>query len=165
MTLNIAPSIEVPADAWVDWDAVNQKFITAGEKFTPRPQTAKYQESPSTYPADLWTTVKWHDGSPITMGDFVMGMIMTFDHRQAGKRHLRCRSGETLAAFMAHFKGVKIVSTDPLVIETYDDLYSLDAENDGRRPGGRTTLTARAPGTTLAIGVRAEADRQAGFLG
>ena len=29
---------------------------------------------------------------------------------------------------MSHFKGVKIVSTDPLVIETYDDLYYLDAE-------------------------------------
>jgi peptide/nickel transport system substrate-binding protein len=31
-------------------------------------------------------------------------------------------------SFMAAFRGVKIVSTDPLVIETYSDYYQLDAE-------------------------------------
>jgi peptide/nickel transport system substrate-binding protein len=31
-------------------------------------------------------------------------------------------------AFLSHFKGVKIVSTDPLTIETYDDTFQLDAE-------------------------------------
>jgi peptide/nickel transport system substrate-binding protein len=30
--------------------------------------------------------------------------------------------------FKSHFKGVKIISTDPLVIETYDDTVALDAE-------------------------------------
>ena len=46
----------------------------------PRPPTPRYVV---TYPADLWTTVKWHDGSPITMGDFIMGMILTFDRGKA----------------------------------------------------------------------------------
>ena len=31
-------------------------------------------------------------------------------------------------AYMSHFKGVKITSVDPLVIETYDDLFYTDAE-------------------------------------
>jgi peptide/nickel transport system substrate-binding protein len=31
-------------------------------------------------------------------------------------------------SFMSHFKGVRITSTDPLTIETYDDSYALDAE-------------------------------------
>ena len=31
--LKFAPEIKVPSDAWVDWDAKNQKFITAAEKF------------------------------------------------------------------------------------------------------------------------------------
>ena len=30
----------------------------------------------------------------------------------------------------AHLKGICITSTDPLTIETYDDLYALDAENN-----------------------------------
>ncbi len=42
--------------------------------------------------------------------------------------------------FKSHFKGVKIVSTDPLVIETYDDTVALDAEVqvgniNGSQPG------------------------------
>jgi peptide/nickel transport system substrate-binding protein len=128
LTLTTAPvgSIEVPADAWVDWDAVNQKFITAGEFYTTT-ATAKSKRV-VTYPADLWTTVKWHDGSLITMGDFIMAMIMTWDTGKPDSLLFDAAQEETLAAFMAHFKGVKIVSTDPLVIETYDDTYYLDAE-------------------------------------
>jgi peptide/nickel transport system substrate-binding protein len=35
-----------------------------------------------------------------------------------------------VSAYLSHFKGVRIVSTDPLVIETYDDgISQLDAEN------------------------------------
>ena len=34
VTLTTAPSIEVPRNAWVDWDAKTQMFITAGEKYT-----------------------------------------------------------------------------------------------------------------------------------
>jgi hypothetical protein len=28
-TLNFVPSIDVPRDAWIDWDAVGERFITA----------------------------------------------------------------------------------------------------------------------------------------
>ena len=31
-------------------------------------------------------------------------------------------------SIMSYFKGVKIVSTDPLIIETYVDTFDLDAE-------------------------------------
>jgi peptide/nickel transport system substrate-binding protein len=126
VTLNTAASIDVPGDAWADWDPVNQKFITASEAYT-QPQTAM-MKSVVYYPADLWTTVKWHDGSPISMGDFVMGMIMTFERGKKDSTIYDAAAAENLAAFQAHFKAVKIVSTDPLVIETYDDLYYLDAE-------------------------------------
>ena len=123
MTCQFAPSIEVPGDAWVDWDATNQKFITAAEAYTDT-QTANVKVT-VTYPADLFETVKWHDGSPLTMGDFVMGMIMTFDPGKPKSAIYDEALGETLNAFMSHFKGVKIVSTDPLVIETYDDLFPV----------------------------------------
>ncbi len=71
------PAIDVPDDAWVDWDAVNQIFITAAEAYTST-QTANVKIT-VTYPADLFETITWHDGSPLTVGDFVMSMILTFD--------------------------------------------------------------------------------------
>ena len=75
--LSFAPKIEVPSDAWVDWDPVAQTFITAGEKFT-QTQTAK-TKCTVYYPADLYKTVKWHDGSNFSAADVVMNMIITFD--------------------------------------------------------------------------------------
>jgi len=32
-----------------------------------------------TYPSDLWKTMKWHDGSPMSMGDFMLAMILNWD--------------------------------------------------------------------------------------
>jgi peptide/nickel transport system substrate-binding protein len=59
----------------------------------------------------------------------MMGMIMTFDRGKPESPVYDAAAAETLAAFQDHFKAVKIISTDPLVIETYDDLWYLDAES------------------------------------
>lgn len=118
--------IPVPADAWVDWDPVNQKFITAGEKF-PEGLTTKTKATVY-YPSSLWQT-KWHDGSTISMGDFILHMILNFDIGKPESKIYDEAYVPQLEAYMAHFKGVKIVSTDPLVIESYDDLWVTDAEN------------------------------------
>jgi peptide/nickel transport system substrate-binding protein len=126
LTLNTAASIEVPTDAIADWDAVNQKWLTVGEVYT-QPLTVKSKEV-TYYPADLWTTVKWHDGSPFTMGDIMMGLIMTWDTGKPESAIYDPALGETLTAFMDHFKAFRIVSTDPLVIENYDNQIYLDAE-------------------------------------
>jgi peptide/nickel transport system substrate-binding protein len=71
--LKFESQIQVPADTWIDWDASNQKFITVGEKFpeglTTNSRTVVY------YPEDLYETVSWHDGSPISAADFVMNII------------------------------------------------------------------------------------------
>jgi len=128
VNLSFEDTITVPADAWVDWDAVNQMFITAGEKF-PDGLTAK-TKSVVYYPADLFTTVKWHDGSYVSVADFVMGMIMTFDRAKEEAAIYDADYVGSFEAFLSHFKGVQIVSTDPLVIATYDDNYYADAELD-----------------------------------
>jgi peptide/nickel transport system substrate-binding protein len=65
-----------PEDAWVDWDATEQKVITAAEKF---PEAPLQCQERCHLPADLFDTVKWHDGSPISVGDFVMAMIQGLD--------------------------------------------------------------------------------------
>jgi len=128
VNLSFEDTITVPADAWVDWDAANQVFITAGEKF-PDGLTAK-TKSVVYYPADLYTTVKWHDGSPISVADFVMSMIMTFDRSKEESAIYDADTVGNFEAFLSHFKGVQIVSTDPLVIATYDDNFFADAELD-----------------------------------
>jgi peptide/nickel transport system substrate-binding protein len=81
-----------------------------------------------TYPADLFDTVQWHDGSPLSVGDFVMGMIMTFDPGKAESGLYDESYAANLAAFQGSFRGVQIESTDPLVISSYTDFYALDAE-------------------------------------
>ncbi len=160
VTLDFAGEIAVPEDAWVDWDAANQRFITAGEKF---PDGATAQSMSTVfYPADLFDTITWHDGSPISIGDFVMGMILTLDLGKAESPYFDAAQAPALEAFLQAFKGVRIVSTDPLTIETYTDAYQLDAETNV------TTwwplyAQGEAPWHTLALGLRAEAAEEAAF--
>lgn len=128
VNLTFEDTITVPADAWVDWDAETQMFITAGEKF-PEGLTAK-TKSVVYYPADLYTTVKWHDGSYISAADFVMNMIMTFDRSKEASAIYDEDTVGNFEAFLSYFKGVQIVSTDPLTIATWGDNYFADAELD-----------------------------------
>ncbi|HVN54932.1 MAG TPA: ABC transporter substrate-binding protein [Anaerolineaceae bacterium] len=131
ITLNFQKEIAVPDDAWVDWDAKAQKFITAAEKAQANPKWAKTAKTKSTvtYIPDLWKTT-WHDGSNLSPADFVFFMIMTFDPGKKDSKIYDESLGATLDTFVSHFKGVKITSTDPLTIETYDDQFQLDAENN-----------------------------------
>jgi len=76
----------------------------------------------------MYTTVKWHDGSAISAADFVMAMIMQFDRSKEASAIYDADTVGNFEAFLSHFKGVQILSTDPLVIATYDDNYFADAE-------------------------------------
>lgn len=163
LTLTTADTIEVPADAWVDWDAAAQKFITAGEKFTST-VTSK-TKTVLTYPADLFTTVKWHDGSNLSAADFVMNIIMTFDRAKPESAIYDEAAVPAFDSFMSVFKGIKIVSTDPLVIEYYTDSYSLDAETQtsGASYWWPQYGFGQAPWQTVALGYLAESEKKATF--
>jgi peptide/nickel transport system substrate-binding protein len=129
VNLSFQDTITVPTDAWVDWDATTQTFITVGEKF-PDGLTAK-SKSVVYYPADLFTTVKWHDGTYLSPADFVMNMIVRYFDRS--KEDSAIYDEDTVGnfeAFLSHFKGVQIVSLNPLTIATYDDNVYSDAELD-----------------------------------
>lgn len=126
VSLSFEPEIKVPGDAWVDWDAKAQTFITADTKF-PDGQTALTKVT-VTYPADMFKTVKWHDGQNLSVSDFVMSMIMSFDRAKEDSTIYDEQAAPAFEVFMSAFKGMKIDSTDPLVVEYYSDLYSLDAE-------------------------------------
>ena len=129
-TLEFVPagSITVPDDAWADWDAENQVFITASERFT-ETATAK-SKVVMYYEDDYFDTVKWHDGSPVTLGDHVFFMIMQFDTAKEASPVFDASAVPSFQTFMSAFKGWKITSENPLVIEYYTDAYQLDTENN-----------------------------------
>jgi peptide/nickel transport system substrate-binding protein len=125
LTLEFAPEIIVPDDAWVDWNATDQVFVTAGDKFT-ETMTAN-QKTVVYYPSELFGTT-WHDGTPVSVADFVMNMIQYFDRGKEDSAIFDSSQAAPLEAALQSFKGVRIVSEDPLVIETYTDAYALEAE-------------------------------------
>jgi peptide/nickel transport system substrate-binding protein len=126
LTLDTAPSIEVPADAWADWDAATQKFITAGEKYT-ETMTAKAKVTVH-YPADFGG-VKWHDGSPFTAADVIYRFITQFDRAKEASPIFDASYVPDYESFMSTFKGMKVLSANPLVFEYYTDSTFLDAED------------------------------------
>jgi peptide/nickel transport system substrate-binding protein len=127
VTLKYQDQIQVPPDAWADWDPVKQQFITVGEKY-PNGITAK-TESTVVYVPNLWQTT-WHDGTNLSLADFVMEMILTFDPGKKGSKIYDPTLAPGVDSLLSHFKGVRITSTDPLTIETYDDSFALDAEDN-----------------------------------
>ncbi len=125
VTLEFQDEIVVPEDAWVDWDAKEQRFITAGELGEQR--TARIK-SVVYYPEDLYDTVKWHDGSSFDIADVIMGLILTFDRGKPDSPIFDESYQGDFESFLSVFKGVRIVSEQPLVIEWYTDSFQLDAE-------------------------------------
>jgi len=82
------------------------------------------------YPADMFDKVVWQDGSHLSAADFVMAMIMNWDRAKVDSTIYDASNVPLLQSFMQSFKGVKIDSVNPLVIETWSDAYSADAELD-----------------------------------
>ncbi|MBW6455076.1 MAG: hypothetical protein K0A98_04245 [Trueperaceae bacterium] len=160
VTLTTAPEIAVPADAWADWDAAEQRWITVGEKY-PEGVTA-LRKSTVYYPADMYGSVAWHDGSPISAADFVLGMILTFDRGNEGSFIYDAAAAPSLRSFLSSFRGVKITSVDPLVIETYSDLYQLDAEQS-ITAWFPTYAFGPGPWHKLAIGILGESEEAFAF--
>ena len=149
--------IPVPADAWVDWDATSQTFITAEQKF-PDGTTAK-TKSVVVYPADLYDTVKWHDGSPISAADFVMAFAIFLDRAKPESAVYDESGALSVDAFLPSFKGWRITSTQPLTIEYYSDTFAADAELNVLPlwPGSPTGLAGENNWQTLAVSNLAEA--------
>jgi peptide/nickel transport system substrate-binding protein len=153
LTLERVPEIEVPADAWIDWDSGRNRFVTVGEAhaegLTARTRTVVRYE-------DGYLDRRWHDGTQVSLADMVLPWILTFARADEASRLFDVAHVPTFEVFQRHFRGWRIVSRDPLTVEIYSDQIYPDAE---------TIVASRAPGMlpwhTLALGIRAE---QAGEL-
>ncbi|HTO99758.1 MAG TPA: ABC transporter substrate-binding protein [Anaerolineales bacterium] len=161
--LSTADKIDVPPDTWVDWDAKTQKFVTAAEKF-PDGTTAKVK-SVVVFPKDLFQTVKWHDGAPLSVADFVMPQIEFFDRASKDSKIYDESAVPNVEANLQYNKGFRITSTDPLTIESYSDLYTSDAELDVVTlwPGSAWGLAGEQGWDVLAVSNLAEANGELAF--
>ena len=120
--------IVVPDDAWADWDAEAQVFITAAERFE-EPAVAKTKVV-MTYGPDFPGNVTWHDGSPFTLADMLYAWIYQFDPAKEASAIYDEGQVPGFTSFMTSFKGIRITSTDPVTIEYYTDAWALDAEDN-----------------------------------
>jgi len=161
--LKFVPKIVVPADAWADWDPVEQRFITAAERFggevTARTRVVVY------YPADLYERL-WHDGSKFSIVDGLIGFILGFERAKPESAIYDEAAVPAFQTFMKHFKGLKILSVDPLVFEAYSDLYYLDAEwIAAARVGYLMPEYSQgvSPWHAIALGIQAEAAKELAF--
>jgi len=80
------------------------------------------------YPEDFWGTVKWHDGSELTLADGLYAWILGLDVGKEGSAVYDESQAAGVEADLSVYKGFRIVSEDPLVVESYSDYYETDAE-------------------------------------
>lgn len=159
VTLEFVEENVVPDDAWIDWDPIRQEFISVGEKH-PEGLTAN-RKTIVHYPEELYDTT-WHDGSEFSIADIVMAMILSFDRAKEDSQIFDPAQVPSFESFMQQFRGVRIVSENPLIIENYSDAYYLDAE---QFVGTWYPYYAQGPGAwhTLALGIRAEVNQELAF--
>jgi len=161
-SLSFSPSIAVPGDAWADWNAATQQFIPASTRF-PGGATA-LRKSVVYYPQDIFET-PLHDGSTLSVGDFIIGAILSFDRAKEASPIYDASAVASFNSFMTAFKGVRFITDDPnygLIVETYSDLWYLDAEWQASH---WFPYYNQGPGMwhTLAVGIKAETDKQLAF--
>jgi peptide/nickel transport system substrate-binding protein len=121
LSLDFVDEIKVPSDAWYGWDAKEQKIITAPEGLTAKARVVVY------FRDDLFEH-KWHDGSKISLADIIFNYIIRFDRADNASPVFDEAYLETFTTFREFFKGFRIMSENPLILEFYTDRIYPDAE-------------------------------------
>ncbi len=164
VSLKFEPEIVVPKDAFIDWDAKEQRFITVAEKFGDQKLTA-LRKVIVQFPKNLYAR-KMHDGSTFDAADLIFKMILTFDRANPDSPFYDESTVAAFKSFQRIFKGFRIISVDPFVAEYYTDLWYPDAElnaGTGANVFWPYYDQGPAPWHVLAIGFYAEMQGKAAF--
>ena len=164
VSLQFVPEVRVPDDAIISWDPKAQRFITVKEKH-PQGLTAR-AKAVVHFERDLFQKVQWHDGSRLSLGDVMLGWILTFDRAMEGSAIFDESAVPSFESFQQTFRGFRILSENPLVAELYSDAFTLDAEAIGAGAAGAFWPTygfGPGPWHTVALGIRAEAAGEVAF--
>ncbi len=162
VTLRFVPTVRVPEDAIIGWDSRQQRFVTVREK---HPQGLEALVKSTVYfDRDLFRKVLWHDGNRLSLGDILLGWILTFERADEHSALFDRSYVPTFQSFMETFRGFRIVSEDPLVAEFYTSSWTMDAELM-TAAGSFWPVYGFGPGPwhTVALGLRAEAAGRAAF--
>ncbi len=164
VSLQTAPEIRVPADAIISWDPKAQQFITVRQQ---HPQGLKALTKTVVYfEKDLFKKAQWHDGSLLTMGDIMLGWILAFDRSMEGSAIFDPATVPAFESFVETFRGFRVVTENPLVVEYYTDSWLMDAEVIAAGAAGAFWPNyGFGPGAwhNLALGIRAEAAGEVAF--
>lgn len=162
--LKFEPEIVVPPDAFIDWDAKEQRFITVAEKHGGQKLTA-LRKVVVQFQKDLYNR-KLHDGSTFDPADLIMSVILTFDRAKPESPFYDESAVPPFTSFQKVFKGFRILSVDPFIGEYYTDLWYPDAEwNAGTAAEFFWPYYDQGPSPwhILAIGLYAEMQGKAAF--
>lgn len=155
LTLDTAEEIPVPEDAWVDWDAGAGRFVSVAERY-PEGTLARTRVR-IFYDDDLFER-RWHDGSQLSINDILVPWILSYDRAKEASPLYDIAHLPVFEAYQRHFRGFRIVSRAPLVIDVYSNQIYPDAE---------TIVAARTPSPqpwhTLALGILAEQNGELAF--
>lgn len=148
--LRFVPRITVPPDAWIDWDAAAESFVTVGARF-PRGLSARTR-TVIRYDTGLFR--RWHDGTTATLADLIASFALLFDRASPKSPLFDEAAVPAFESFRKTFRGLRILSADPPEVEIYSDHLFADAEEIAAHRAGY--LEAAAPWHALAVGILAE---------
>jgi len=121
LDLTFVDSIEVPTDAWYDWDSTNDQVI-----FAPADTTAVCKVVVNY--GDVIGNEKYHDGSVMTLADWLVQWPLDFEQADPDSDLYDVSTVADFGVWKGTFKGMKVISESPLVIEYYNDFVNNEAE-------------------------------------
>ena len=147
LKLTFVNSIPVPPDAWWGFNVSSNRVITAGEAGV---KSARVKVVVNY--GDVIGKIKYHDGTTMSMADWVIGWPLTFARVDPSSPLYDAAAVPSFQAWREYFIAQRFVSTSPLVIEYYVNYTSPDVELIVSNFAG----WANFPWHALAIGIRAE---------
>lgn len=125
VSLETQEEIEVPGDAWIGWDSESGAIVDVATKhpdgLTARSRTVlRY--------ADGYLKRHWHDGSQVSIVDLIVPWILGFERADKESQLYDPSYVSRFEVYRQHFRGWRIIDTEPLTIEVYSNQIYPDAE-------------------------------------
>jgi len=153
LSLSFVDKVEVPTDAWYGWDVDKKEVITA-------PEGTRAKVKVVVNWGDPIGNVKYHDGSVMSMADWIVPWIIDFEQADPDSSIYDESSLPEFESEMGQMKGMRIISEKPLVIEYYTDFITREAEfiyaEVVDRVGINNEKYPQLPWHDMAIGIMAE---------
>ena len=149
LSLENVERIEVPGDAWIDWDGENEQLKTVEEA---HPDGLEARSRVRIVYEDDFLERRWHDGTRMSRADLFLPWILNYARADENSEFFDPAHVPRFKVTAQHFRGWRIVEEEPLTIEVYSDQILPDAENMVAR-----RAMSPQPWHTLALGMSAEA--------